>query len=69
MTEMRDYSTKEAITFRSASEPVSELSDEVLSQEESQLPPVDRGVGAWMFLVAAFVIEGLVWGMLANVPC
>ncbi|ODM14722.1 hypothetical protein SI65_09911 [Aspergillus cristatus] len=62
MADMRDYSTKEAITIRSGSEPVSELSDEDLSHEDSQFPPVDRGVGAWMFLVASFVIEGLVWG-------
>lgn len=69
MADMHNYSTKEAITIRSGLEPVSELSDEDLSHEESQLPPVDRGAGAWMFLVASFVIEGLVWGMLANVPC
>ncbi|KAI5823250.1 MFS general substrate transporter [Schizophyllum commune Tattone D] len=28
----------------------------------SQLPPVDRGFGAWSFLAAAFVVETVVWG-------
>lgn len=69
MAEMHDCLTKKAITIRSASEPVSELSDEVSSPDEAHLPPVDRGVHAWMFLVASFVIEGLVWGMLAKVQC
>ncbi|KAF8209558.1 MFS general substrate transporter [Mycena galopus ATCC 62051] len=29
--------------------------------DASALPPVDRGVGAWSFLAAAFVVEGIVW--------
>ncbi|KAJ7256829.1 major facilitator superfamily domain-containing protein [Mycena haematopus] len=29
---------------------------------ESALPPVDRGLGAWSFLAAAFVVEAIVWG-------
>ncbi|KAJ7121120.1 major facilitator superfamily domain-containing protein [Mycena epipterygia] len=29
---------------------------------ESVLPPVDGGIGAWSFLAAAFVVEGIVWG-------
>ncbi|KAJ8080187.1 hypothetical protein PM082_017017 [Marasmius tenuissimus] len=28
---------------------------------ESSLPPVDGGFGAWSFLIAAFLIEGVVW--------
>lgn len=28
----------------------------------SSLPPADRGKDAWLFLAAAFVIEGLTWG-------
>ncbi|KAL1739211.1 hypothetical protein HDZ31DRAFT_25267, partial [Schizophyllum fasciatum] len=28
----------------------------------SQLPPVDRGFGAWSFLAAAFAVETVVWG-------
>lgn len=31
-------------------------------QEQAQLPPVDRGKDAYMFLAAAFVVEALVWG-------
>ncbi|KAL3472268.1 MFS general substrate transporter [Aspergillus californicus] len=27
-----------------------------------QLPPVDRGMDAWLFLAACFVMEALVWG-------
>ncbi|KAJ6013115.1 hypothetical protein N7499_012279 [Penicillium canescens] len=30
--------------------------------EGRQLPPVDGGKDAWMFLVAGFIIEGLTWG-------
>jgi hypothetical protein len=28
----------------------------------TQLPPVDRGKDAWLFLTACFVMEALVWG-------
>lgn len=28
----------------------------------SQLPPMDRGFGAWSFLAAAFLVETIVWG-------
>ncbi|KAK0441694.1 MFS general substrate transporter [Armillaria borealis] len=31
-------------------------------RNESSLAPVDRGFGAWSFLLAAFVVEGVVWG-------
>ena len=48
----------------SAYEPMLESSSEVASTHEVQLPPVDGGLNAWMFLAASFVIEGLVWGML-----
>jgi len=30
---------------------------------ESNLPPVDGGKEAWLFLAASFVVEALVWGM------
>ena len=26
------------------------------------LPPIDRGMNAWLFLAACFVMEALVWG-------
>ncbi|KAF5367010.1 hypothetical protein D9758_003844 [Tetrapyrgos nigripes] len=29
---------------------------------ESSLPPMDRGFGAWSYLVAAFLVEAIVWG-------
>lgn len=29
---------------------------------ESQLPPVDKGKDAWLFLASCFFIEALVWG-------
>lgn len=29
---------------------------------EANLPPVDRGRGAWGFLAACFMIEALIWG-------
>ncbi|KAJ7099191.1 hypothetical protein C8R44DRAFT_565462, partial [Mycena epipterygia] len=29
---------------------------------ESSLPPMDGGIGAWSFLATAFVVEGIVWG-------
>ncbi|KAJ7125762.1 major facilitator superfamily domain-containing protein [Mycena crocata] len=32
------------------------------SLNESTLPPVDSGFGAWSFLAAAFVVEAMVWG-------
>ena len=25
-------------------------------------PPADRGVAAWLFLLSAFLIEGIMWG-------
>jgi len=28
----------------------------------SELPPVDRGRGAWTYLLVAFLVEGLCWG-------
>ena len=39
--------------------------ERVASPEElalPALPPVDRGVKAWTFVAAAFVLETLVWG-------
>ncbi|KAJ7495833.1 major facilitator superfamily domain-containing protein [Mycena galericulata] len=32
------------------------------SVNESALPPIDGGFGAWSFLAAAFFVEGIVWG-------
>lgn len=38
--------------------------DSVADHHEMNLPPVDRGRRAWLFLAACFVIEALIWGML-----
>lgn len=35
---------------------------------EANLPPVDRGRGAWGFLAACFMIEALIWGMCMFTP-
>ena len=32
-------------------------------RHEFSLPPVDRGKDAYLFLLACFMVEGLVWGM------
>lgn len=43
-----------------------ELAEQLMAEQdhvnESQLPPVDGGKDAWLFLAACFVIEALVWG-------
>lgn len=38
--------------------------DSVADYHEMDLPPVDRGRRAWLFLAACFMIEALIWGML-----
>ncbi|GMG53401.1 unnamed protein product [Aspergillus oryzae var. brunneus] len=40
------------------------LTDE--PHDELQLPPVDGGKDAWLFLAAGFVMEALVWGKFLN---
>ncbi|KAJ7364934.1 major facilitator superfamily domain-containing protein [Mycena albidolilacea] len=37
-------------------------SGNTLSVNESALPPVDKGLGAWSFLAAAFIVVAIVWG-------
>jgi hypothetical protein len=41
--------------------------DNVADHHEMNLPPVDRGRRAWLFLAACFIIEALIWGMLKNI--
>ncbi|EKG19881.1 Major facilitator superfamily [Macrophomina phaseolina MS6] len=36
--------------------------ESLADRNESQLPPVDGGKDAWLFLAACFLIEALVWG-------
>ncbi|KAK0187747.1 MFS general substrate transporter [Armillaria mellea] len=53
----------ESLEFSTIHSQETHLSQEtVTSRNESSLAPVDKGFGAWSFLVAAFFIEGLVWG-------
>ncbi|KAK3313540.1 major facilitator superfamily domain-containing protein [Apodospora peruviana] len=42
------------------------LEDSRPRNEFQQLPPVDTGKDAWLFLAACFVLECLVWGMLLS---
>lgn len=37
--------------------------DSTADLHEANLPPVDRGRGAWGFLAACFMIEALIWGI------
>ena len=34
-----------------------------VSDDESRLPPPDRGRAAWVFLAGCFWLEGLLWGI------
>ncbi|GEM11869.1 MFS monocarboxylate transporter [Rhodotorula toruloides] len=36
--------------------------------ETSELPPVDRGRGAWSFVFAAFILETFIWGFSYSMP-
>src|ERR1700761_4277573 len=36
--------------------------DDDAALNELSLPPADRGIQAWLFLLAAFMLEALVWG-------
>ncbi|KAF8607541.1 MFS general substrate transporter, partial [Ceratobasidium sp. AG-I] len=50
-----DYATQEANGIESNSTP--------LTLEPSNLAPADRGIQAWMYLVGAFVVQTLLWGV------
>jgi hypothetical protein len=49
--------TREMQTLRSGDIPVADD-----ASQTRQLPPVDGGKDAWLFLTACFIIEALVWG-------
>lgn len=34
---------------------------------EINLPPVDTGKHAWLFLTACFIFEALIWGMFISI--
>ena len=40
--------------------------DNVADAYERNLPPVDGGKEAWLFLAACFIIEALIWGRLST---
>ena len=40
------------------------LDESSVVHHQYSLPPADKGRDAWLFLVAAFIMEALVWGML-----
>jgi hypothetical protein len=40
----------------------SELIEPNEASTSSSLPPTDRGKDAWLFLVACFMLEALIWG-------
>lgn len=40
--------------------------DSISDAHEINLPPVDRGKHAWLFLAACFIFEALIWGMLCD---
>lgn len=40
--------------------------EDITEHNDSNLPPVDTGKGAWLFLAACFMIEALIWGSLVN---
>lgn len=43
--------------------PFDQQSDSRIILDDEKLPPVDRGVQAWLFLMASAMLESLVWGM------
>lgn len=53
----------ELVTIQGSDSPISPTTlDNTSTRNESSLAPVDTGFDAWSFLVAAFFIEGIVWG-------
>lgn len=38
------------------------LLDHDILLEEEKLPPIDRGPGAWKFLLGCWLIEAMLWG-------
>ncbi|TFK53800.1 MFS general substrate transporter [Heliocybe sulcata] len=49
-------------TDRAETGTLESLEDENENDNAMSLAPVDRGFGAWSFLVAAFFVEAIVWG-------
>ena len=39
-----------------------DIDDDISPIDSQSLPPVDRGKGAWLTLLACFFLEAVVWG-------
>ena len=59
-TELQPVSSRHDVSRRNSLEAPASISQDF---SESQLPPIDRGKDAWLFLITCFFIEALVWGM------
>ena len=58
---------KETTSNQESSDSSSDQITEFVTEfDESSLPPIDGGYQAWLFLVACFMVEGIVWGMFAS---
>lgn len=57
-----------SVTSRSleaqCSTPSDQQSDSKINPNQADLPPIDGGIHAWLFLTASAVLEAIVWGML-----
>lgn len=56
--ESKEYPT----SLTSQSTPSDQQSDTQIILEDKDLPPVDGGPQAWLFLIASAMLEALVWG-------
>ncbi len=59
MTTMREQSRTVSTQSSMVALRVADPQEGVTVQE---LPPVDKGIGAWTFCAAGFVLEMMVWG-------
>lgn len=51
-----------SVELRNVSDPYPAPSETEEGPVLQVLPPTDRGAGAWKFLFASVVIEGILWG-------
>lgn len=56
--EAKEYTT----SLASRSTPSDQESDSQSIMDDKDLPPVDGGPQAWLFLIASAMLEALVWG-------
>jgi hypothetical protein len=53
------------LRLRSEEQSLNSIQDHDREQNQ-QLPPMDGGKDAWLFLAACFMIEALIWGKLLH---